>query len=91
MTATVAMQAINLAKGRFQVCAVGSDGFAVVNNEGKPIVMALTAGQVSDHIGAWIMYPRLPNAATLIGDKGYDSDELRAALRAKGIASCIPL
>jgi transposase len=63
---------------------------AVVNNEGKPIVMALTAGQVSDHIGAKIIYSGLPNAKTLIGDKGYDSDEFRAALKAKGIASCIP-
>lgn len=52
--------------------------------------MALTAGQVSDHIGAKIIYPALPNAQTLIGDKGYDSDEFRAAIEAKGIATCIP-
>lgn len=63
---------------------------AVVNGCGKPIVMALTAGQVSDHIGAKIIYPALPNAETLIGDKGYDSDEFRAALKAKGIEPCIP-
>ena len=52
--------------------------------------MALTAGQASDHIGARIVYPGLPNAGTPIGDKGYDSDELRATLKTKGIASCIP-
>lgn len=63
---------------------------AVVNDEGKPIVMALTAGQVSDHIGAKIIYPGLPGAKILIGDKGYDSDDFRAALKAKGIVSCIP-
>ena len=63
---------------------------AVVNGNVKPIVMALTAGQVSDHIGAKIVYPALPNAKTLIGDKGYDSDEFRAALRVKWIAPCIP-
>jgi transposase len=63
---------------------------AVVNDTGKPVVMALTAGQVSDHIGAKIVYPALPNANTLIGDKGYDSDEFRAALKAKGISACIP-
>jgi len=68
---------------------LNSELHAVVNSEGKPIVMALTAGQVSDHIGARIIYPGLPNAATLIGDKGYDSDELRTALKAKGIATCI--
>ena len=63
---------------------------AVVNDDGKPIVMALTGGQVSDHIGAKILYPALPNATTMIGDKGYDSDEYRAALKAKGIQACIP-
>jgi transposase len=54
--------------------------------------MCLTAGQVSDHIGAKILYPALPErgGATLIADKGYDSDEYRAALRAKGIEPCIP-
>lgn len=36
------------------------------------------------------MYPSLPNATTMVGDKGYDSDEYRAALKAKGIEVCIP-
>lgn len=54
--------------------------------------MTLTSGQVSDHIGAKILYPALPDkdGATLIADRGYDSDEYRAALRAKGITPCIP-
>jgi len=36
--------------------------------------------------------PTLPDwdGATLIADKGYDSDEYRAALRAKSITPCIP-
>lgn len=63
---------------------------AVINDCGKPIIMALTAGQVSDHIGAKIIYPALPSAKTLIGDKGYDSDEFRDALKAKQIIPCIP-
>ncbi len=46
---------------------------------------------MSDHIGAKITYPALPSHATyMIGDKGYDSDEYRAALKAKGIRPCIP-
>lgn len=54
-------------------------------------MMCLTEGQTSDHIGAKILYPALPDGAkTLIGDKGYDSDEYRAALKAKGITPCIP-
>lgn len=55
--------------------------YAVVNNDGKPIVMALTAGQVSDHIGAKILYPALPRASVMIGDKGYDSDDFASRFR----------
>ncbi len=48
-------------------------------------------GQVSDHTGAELIYDALPSSAThLIGDKGYDGDEFRHALRAKGIEPCIP-
>jgi len=52
----------------------------------------MTAGQTSDHVGAKILYPTLPahNHTTMIGDKGYDSDEYREALKAKGINACIP-
>ena len=59
---------------------------------GRPIALCLTAGQTSDHLGAKILYPVLPDGPdiTLIGDKGYDSDDYRAALRAKGITVCIP-
>ena len=54
--------------------------------------MCLTAGQTSDHTGAKILYPALPDetGATMIADRGYDSDEYRAALQAKGISACIP-
>lgn len=62
---------------------------AVINEAGKPLILALTAGQVSDHLGAKIVYPALPKATTLIADKGYESDDYRDALKAKGIAPCI--
>ena len=53
--------------------------------------MGLTEGQTSDHIGARIFYPALPDDAKIrIGDKGYDRDAHRAVLKAKGITSCIP-
>jgi IS5 family transposase len=45
---------------------------------------------MSDHTGAKILYPALPDAEALIADKGYDSDEFRDALHAKGIEPCIP-
>jgi transposase len=46
---------------------------------------------MSDHIGAKLTYPALPgHAKCMIGDKGYDSDEYRATLKAQGITACIP-
>jgi transposase len=53
-------------------------------------MMALSEGQMSDHTGAKLLYPHLPQAKYLIGDKGYDSDEFREALKAKKIKACIP-
>jgi transposase len=50
----------------------------VCNEAGKPLVMMLTEGQMSDHKGARLMFHTLPNARTLIADKGYDSDDFRA-------------
>ena len=73
---------------------------AVVDHNGMPVAMTLTEGQRSDHIGAKILYPVLPSQEeaalygdrqpTLVGDRGYDSDEFRAALASKGIDVCIP-
>ena len=54
-------------------------------------MLCLTEGQMSDHIGAKLLYPALPSHnCIMIGDKGYDSDEYRAALLAKNITPCIP-
>lgn len=50
----------------------------------------MSEGQLSDHIGAKLIYPAMPNAKILIGDKGYDSDEFRDALKARKIKTCIP-
>jgi putative transposase len=63
---------------------------AVCDGDGKPVMMVLSEGQLSDHIGAKLLYPQMPAAKHLIGDKGYDSDEFRAALKAKKIKACIP-
>lgn len=52
--------------------------------------MLLTEGQMSDHKGAAMILPALPDADVLIGDKGYDSDAFRAALETRKIAHCIP-
>jgi transposase len=63
---------------------------AACDGEGRPIVMMLTEGQMSDHKGAVLLFDALPNAKELLGDKGYDSDRFRSALAARGITRCIP-
>lgn len=45
---------------------------------------------MSDHKGAAPIYPMLPEAETLIADKGYDSDAFREALDGRHITPCIP-
>lgn len=45
---------------------------------------------MSNHTGSKLPFPAIPGTNTLIADKGYDSDEFRDALEAKGINPCIP-
>ena len=52
--------------------------------------MLLTEGQVSDYRGAEALLPALPEADSLIADRGYDSDRFRNALARRNIAPCIP-
>ena len=52
--------------------------------------MLLTEGQMSDHKGAALLLPSLPQAKVLIGDRGYDSDRFRRALAERGTQACIP-
>lgn len=63
---------------------------AVCDGEGRPVVMLLSEGQMSDHKGARLMLGALPPAKTLIADRGYDSAPFRQALLAKGVEPCIP-
>jgi len=63
---------------------------AVCDEAGRPLVMLLTQGQMSDHKGARLMLDAFPPAKALLGDRGYDSNWFRAALTQKGIAPCIP-
>lgn len=63
---------------------------AVCDGLGRPIIMLLTEGQMSDHKGALLLFSALPRAKELLADKGYDSDWFRAALAAQGTTPCIP-
>jgi putative transposase len=63
---------------------------AVCDRRGKPVALLLSEGQMSDYKGAALLLPVLPKAKELLGDRGYDADWFRAALREKGITPCIP-
>ena len=60
------------------------------NSQGRPLVLLLSAGQMSDYKGAALMLDVLPKAKTMLGDKGYDADWFRDALNERGIIPCIP-
>lgn len=63
---------------------------AVCDGAGRPLVLLLSEGQMSDHKGAALLLDVLPPASALIADRGYDSDRFRDALEDRGIRSCIP-
>ena len=50
----------------------------------------VTAGQVSDDIGARALLSSPPDVDLLLGDRGYDADWLRELSKDKGIRACIP-
>jgi transposase len=63
---------------------------AVCDGHGRPLVMLLSEGQMSDFKGAALMLPAMPKAKQLLADKGYDADWFREALANRKIAACIP-
>lgn len=60
------------------------------DQDGRPVALHLTAGQVSDYKGAEVLLNHLPQAKALLADRGYDATWLRSALKARGINPCIP-
>ncbi|CUH46413.1 Transposase [Ruegeria atlantica] len=63
---------------------------AICDSKRRPLNLFVTAGQVSDYIGARALLSSIPNADWLLGDRGYDADWFRDALKDKGIRACIP-
>jgi transposase len=63
---------------------------AVCNGWGRPLIMLLTKGQMSDYKGAALMIDVFSKAHVLLGDKGNDADWFRHALIERGITPCIP-
>ena len=46
---------------------------AVCDGHGRPLVLLLSGGQMSDYKGAALMLDALPRAKALLGDRGYDA------------------
>ena len=63
---------------------------AICDGQGRPLDLFVTAGQVSDYIGARALLGGLPKVEWLLGDRVYDADWFRDALKDKGIRACIP-
>ncbi len=62
----------------------------VCDQNGRPLQMLLSEGQLSNHVGARLMFDAMPRANALIADKGYDSDDFRQALEECGVTPFIP-
>src|SRR3954453_253088 len=63
---------------------------AVTDQKGRPVVLVLTAGQVSDFVPAQECLEAAPKAAAVIADRGYDSDERRDFIKERGATPVIP-
>ena len=63
---------------------------AVSDAAGRPIQLFLTAGNVSDYIGARALLSSLPPAEWMLADRGHDTDWFRDGLKARNIKPCIP-
>ena len=63
---------------------------AICDSKGRPLNLFVTAGLVSDYIGARALFNIRPNVDWLLGDRGYDVDWFREALKDKGIRARIP-
>ena len=57
---------------------------------GRPIRLFLTAGNVSDYVGARALMGSLPQADWMLADRGYDADWFRNGLKDMEIEPCIP-
>ncbi|WP_170583203.1 IS5 family transposase [Ruegeria arenilitoris] len=63
---------------------------AICDSKGRPLNLFVTAGQVSDYIGARALLSSIPNVDWLLGDRGYDADCFRDAFKFKAIRACTP-
>jgi transposase len=58
--------------------------------KGRPCVLMITPGNVHDMKVAKACIAAMPPSAALVGDKGYDSNDLRDWLASRGTMAVIP-
>jgi transposase len=63
---------------------------AVVDTNGLPVRLALTAGEVHDNRLARKLLSRLRSGTMLLADRGYDADLIRALAAERGVWANIP-
>jgi transposase len=63
---------------------------AVVDTNGRPVRLALTAGEAHDNRLAGTLLSRLKSGTMLLADRGYDADWIRALVRQHGAWANIP-
>ncbi len=63
---------------------------ALVDAEGRPVRLRLTGGQVHDACEAEALIEDIPDGATLLGDKGYDSNAIIAKALEQNMCVVIP-
>jgi transposase len=63
---------------------------AVVDANGLPVQLALTAGETHDNRLAGKLLSRLKSGTMLLADRGYDADWIRALAAKKGVWANIP-
>jgi transposase len=63
---------------------------AVVDTNGLPVRLALTAGEAHDNRLAGKLLSRLESGTMLLADRGYDADWIRALAAEKGAWANIP-
>ena len=63
---------------------------AVCDEQGRPLVLLVTAGNVHDVKPAPALIGTLPPSAELVADKAYDSQPLRDWITSRGTAPVIP-
>ena len=63
---------------------------ALSDTLGRPIILKVTAGNVSDISMAEALLAEVDDCRYVLADKGYDSDKLRSVIRDKGAKPVIP-